>query len=354
MNLIVSVIIPFYCTPIDLFTRCINSILSSESDDFEIVIVNDGSPEEYNDILLRYSADDRVFVVNNDKKGVSSARNYGMSIARGKWIMFVDSDDYVDTTVFDSILETADNYNADILILNGSLDSNGIIKKNTLFLSEGVDYSDTDDKRIMLLESAITVGILPYGYIQSFSLGAPYCKLINTSFLENNNIKFNENVRFAEDTLLSIDLYSKANGIYYIDKYLYFYVRNQYSVTSKYRPGLSKDMDCFFEHLEMSISNLRYADRLNYAYYVRVQFEIGRCFNNEFFHFENRNNYKTAYLHFISKEPYKTALNLDYLKSKGIMSKIRKYLIKSGHGNLYKWWKIATYKQILSFIKLIL
>jgi len=339
MDTVLSIIIPYYCTSGSLFFKCMDSILLCQSRNIEVIVINDGSPEEYDSVVMKYSDDDRVKIIKTTNNGVSAARNTGVSLAMGKWLMFVDSDDYINTQNLEYIISYEDEFKYDVVIFNGCGDTNGILRENTMFLQEGTDYSKNKADLLSVLESAITVGILPKGYIQCFSLGAPYCKLIQTSFLKSNNIFFNSDVRFAEDTLFSVDLFSKAKGITYIDKILYYYVKNPNSVTSKCRLGLSNDMDVFFEKLQNCIINYGYDKSLERAFYTRVQFEIGRCFNNEFFHPDSKGVTKKDYQNFISKEPYCTAIRLDYLESHGIMASIRKNLIVHGHGYIYKYWK---------------
>ena len=103
MKILISVIVPVYNTAKYLET-CIESILASTFTDFELILVDDGSKDGSGIICDKYSQKDgRIRVVHKNNGGVSSARNAGLEIARGKWITFIDSDDFIKPTFLDGL-----------------------------------------------------------------------------------------------------------------------------------------------------------------------------------------------------------------------------------------------------------
>lgn len=338
----ISIVIPFYCTPAELFNKCMTSILSAKIDDIEVLVIDDGSPEAFYSTLNQYADDARVRIIHKKNAGVSSARNMGIREAKGQWVMFVDSDDYIASTSLKEIERYARKHEVDILIFSGGSDNNGIIDFNTSFLKQDINYAENRKDKLSLMESALAVGMIPKGYKQYFSLGAPYCKLLRVSFLRNNHLFFDENVKFAEDTLFSLHLYQSANNIKYLDTNAYYYVNNSQSVTRRFRPGLSEDMDVFFNRTSSFLKDNNLYTALEYAYLLRVEFEMSRVFRLEFFNPENSDrNRKKKYLAFIRKEPYRSALERHYLRDGSIRQKFYRLLVRSGHGDIYYYLKKA-------------
>ena len=331
MNDTISVIVPHYCIPKELFLRCVKSILMCASSDIEVLVIDDGSPEEYKESLNLVSQDPRVRIINAPHAGVSAARNRGIEEAKGKWITFVDGDDYLNSNTFSFIIEHLDQFTGDIEIFNGGLDVDGRIWINTNVLQEGYDYGASESDKRAVMESALAVGKLPEGYRQTFSYGAPYCKLLKRELLISNHLRFNTSVTFAEDVLFMLEVYQYASSIYFHDQVLYYYVNNSASVTRKFRPGISKDMDVFFEATKKLLDRYGLFEDLEKAYYLRAQFEVRRSYDLEFFNPQNTDpDAKKHFKEFISKEPYRTAVKRRYLRQWSRPHQLKDYLIDHG------------------------
>lgn len=306
--------------------NCLESLLDNvKSDDYEIIVVDDGSNDGSEAICDEYaSKDPRIRVLHKNNAGVSAARNSGIKAANGEWITILDGDDYIRSNSFSKIQKTINKYGskADLIYYNGYGEKNGHIYKNNFFLKENIDYTDRKDE---IIESAVSIGILPKGYKHYFSLGAPVCKIIKRSVLIEKNIYFDENVAFAEDTLFSVKLINSSNGIYYCNEYLYFYCLNSESATRRYRPGLSKDMDIFFSLLKDRLDMKN--KRINRAYYTRAFLELQKCMRNEFYNKNNKIKLKEkrkAANAFLSAEPYKTAVRL-FSKDKSFVNRAKAF-----------------------------
>ena len=95
MNIVISIIIPVYNVE-KWLNKCIDSILVQSYKNFEIILVNDGSTDKSGDICDKYSKEDnRIKVFHNKNKGLSYSRNFGVKNSNGKYVMFVDSDDFI-------------------------------------------------------------------------------------------------------------------------------------------------------------------------------------------------------------------------------------------------------------------
>lgn len=112
----VSIIIPVYNTE-KYLSRCLNSLVKQTLHDIEIICINDGSEDNSLSILENYaSSDERIVLIDQKNQGQSVARNRGIEIARGKYIGFVDSDDWVDDNYFEKLYCAAENNNCDIAV----------------------------------------------------------------------------------------------------------------------------------------------------------------------------------------------------------------------------------------------
>lgn len=115
MQEVISVIVPVYKAELYL-RRCLDSILSQTYPYLEIILVDDGSPDNSGVICDEYAAkDDRIKVIHQENLGVSAARNAGINIACGDWIAFVDSDDYIDADMYAYLLQLAKSADADLV-----------------------------------------------------------------------------------------------------------------------------------------------------------------------------------------------------------------------------------------------
>lgn len=340
----ISIIVPFYCTRKEYFDRCMISLLADKDANIEVLLVDDGSTDEYKRYFSEYTLDRRVRILYENHKGVSNARNVGIQEAKGEWLMFVDSDDYLETgyaAVLSNFIEDTD---ADIILFNGFGDRYGKIIKNKYFIQETLDYGKTVDRKCLVAGAGLSLGRTPDYYRCFYTLGAPYSKLINTSFLKQNGIKFDTNVKFAEDTLFSMNLFMKAEHIYYSDVYLYHYYMNEDSVTGKYRRGLSEEMEVFFSKARDFIEVNNLWEHLKESYYIRAFLEIQRCIRQEYCHKQNedKNRYEKA-KELIKQEPYHSGINSRYQYMRRWDSRLAAFMLKHGLIRSY----VNTYNVLL-------
>lgn len=112
----ISIIVPIYNVE-KYIEKCIQSILNQTFSDFELILVNDGSTDSCGEICDKYKKlDDRIIVIHKVNGGLSSARNAGIDIARGEYIGFIDSDDYIHEKMYEILYNNAITYNSDIVI----------------------------------------------------------------------------------------------------------------------------------------------------------------------------------------------------------------------------------------------
>lgn len=216
---LISVIVPVYNGE-KFIEQCIDSITNQTLKDIEILIINDGSKDNtLNIIEIIAKSDSRIKILNQKNSGVSAARNNGISKSRGKYITFVDADDYIDKTMYEKMYKKAEEFNSDIVICNVNDVLNGN-KKVSLNLNEGI----IDIRK--LTESEFLSN-------EYFKLGtAVWHKIFKSNLIKENKIKFiNYSEVASEDTLFNYEAMLKAKRLYCIEEALYDYKINENSLT---------------------------------------------------------------------------------------------------------------------------
>lgn len=334
----ISIIVPHYCTEKTSFSRCMHSLLMDKNADIEVIVVDDGSPDEFLSDIQSYTSDRRVRILFETHKGVSHARNIGIGEAKGDWLMFVDSDDYLEKDYYSKLKQISKETDADILFFNGYGVKKGEAYKNHYFISENVDYGTNLQSKCNVIGAGLSLGRTPEYFRCLYTLGSPCSKLIRNDYIKKHHILFAEDVKFAEDSLFSMNLIYNADHIYYADVYLYYYFINDLSATGKYRKGLSKDMDLFFQKAKEFIDNHDLNDYLDEPYYIRAFLETQRCIRQEFFHKKNVDHYKKRKLaakQFLEQEPYYSALRKEYSYIQSFSCRIAAALLRAGCFELY-------------------
>ena len=212
----ISVIIPVYNTEKYLH-RCIDSVLAQTYQDFELLLIDDGSKDSSGTICDEYAAKDtRVRVFHKENGGVSSARNVGLDNAQGEWITFVDSDD----EALSCALET---------LIRGTKTS-----KKIDFVSAGYECYEFDGRVFSTLKEEIIEQILDLNqalfviYRDVFYQFYVFTKLFRRRVIECGNLRFDEAIFYSEDRLFIINyLCAMMGDMYYTTKPIYKYIMRQ-------------------------------------------------------------------------------------------------------------------------------
>lgn len=212
----VSVIVPIYNVQ-NYLDRCIESIVTQTFKNLEIILVNDGSTDNSWKICKKWSyKDKRIKIYNKSNCGLSSARNFGIEHAHGKYIGFVDSDDYVEPTMFDELYKQIVNYNAGIACGGYFLiDSTSKKKKEVNTLKSPHFFNSHDAIKKLLTDSCI--GQSAWG------------KLYRKELF--NQVKFPVG-EINEDLPIMPKLFDEAKRIVHIGKPIYNYVKRNNSITT--------------------------------------------------------------------------------------------------------------------------
>lgn len=228
----ISIIVPVYNAE-QYLHRCIDSILTQSHSDFELLLVDDGSPDNCGAICDEYAAKDtRVRVFHKENGGVSSARNFGIEQAQGEWVSFVDSDDWIASEFLERLIQKPD---ADF-ILGGVVRSTG---KVDVFPEKKYEVQEISE----FIDS----------YINVLLLRTPWGKLLRRNIIVDNHIRFDEQMKYGEDTIFVYQYLCFCHSIRTVEASNYNYLQNQYS--GKYRHSFS-DVDYALKKTEDSIADL--------------------------------------------------------------------------------------------------
>ena len=186
----ISVIIPVYNTGRYL-EKSLSSVLRQTLQDIEVIAVNDGSTDNSSFILKEFSSKDRRFkVINFDKNhGVSAARNAGIDKAQGKWLYFLDSDDWLDRAYLESMLHEAETYSLK-MVSNLSISAESEEEDCQSTPAVNFWYSGYNREK---------TGFIASKTLKNFSLPVVWAKLFQRGYIISNRIKFPESLRVAED-----------------------------------------------------------------------------------------------------------------------------------------------------------
>ena len=219
MDVKVSVIVPVYNSEKYLH-KCIDSLLNQSLNEIEIILVNDGSKDTSGQICEDYAMkNDNIIVVHLENGGPARARNTGIKIAKGEYLAFCDSDDYVHSDMYEKLYNNAKMYNCDISMCGIAYDfGDRVVLKNFKY---NRFYKNRDEVKTILK------GIYDCDYD---GIAGPTNKLYRKSIVVDNNVVFDESMIRGEDFWFNFGCLKVANTLSYIDECLYYYYQNESSI----------------------------------------------------------------------------------------------------------------------------
>lgn len=224
MNELVSVIIPVYNVE-KYLCKCLDSVLAQTYTNLEIILVDDGSPDACGQICDQYAQkDSRVKVLHKANGGVSSARNAGLDLATGKYIYFMDSDDYIQPILCQRIVELLEQHDVDIV----TFDCWRVTERGKL-----LGGTETIDDGLIVPEVALAE--LMRGNINNYAWNKIYRRHIF------QDIRFPEG-QVWEDVAISYKLLLKARRIYCCNEKLYYYLQRPDSITGTITARALRDL----------------------------------------------------------------------------------------------------------------
>ena len=208
----ISVIVPIYNSEAYL-NKCIDSLINQTKKDIEIILVNDGSTDASDKIIKSYK-DKRIKYYKNKNNGIGYSRNFGIDKSNSKYIMFLDSDDYLDIHACEELYKKIEKDKSDVVVSDFIKSHNGtdeIIKIN--------DFKKTNLNKNSNILLDINL--------------SPWNKIYSSKLIKDNNIRFPEDIKY-EDVLFVLECLDKANNISKLNKALNYYIVRDNSETKTY------------------------------------------------------------------------------------------------------------------------
>lgn len=211
----VTIIVPVY-NAINTIKKCLNSIIAQTLKDWELILVNDGSLDGSGHICDEYAIQDSRFkVIHQENAGVSAARQIGLEVAKGEYIIHADPDDWVEPQMLEKLYVKAKTDDADMVICD--------------FIIEFDDKSSYSKQCPSSLDSKIVLNDM-FGKIH----GSCCNKLVKRACIEHCKAKFPEGVNYCEDVCFNVQLLRNDIKVSYINEAYYHYIQYQTSITNKY------------------------------------------------------------------------------------------------------------------------
>lgn len=307
----ISVIIPVYNVE-DYLYVCLNSVLKQTFEDFEVICIDDASTDSSLDIIEYFShKDSRIKFLKNDfNSGPGFSRNRGLEVAQGKYISFLDGDDWLSPNAFEILIKKAENDNLDLLLF-----------KNIVYYEElhGFGMEAYYDMKFMDKFENKIFNHIDLDKTKLFKMSnAPWNKLYLKSFLDDNNIRFpNENL-IHEDNPFFYKVITSAKRISLIDEYLHNRRRRPDSIMTLNNERLLDNIDICYLILDVFLDNIQL-----YAYYKKevLNYIFVSILNGKYNQIENQ--FKEYFFN-QAQEVYKNFI-VDY----GLYDDILKYVDES-------------------------
>ncbi|HFI0358289.1 TPA: glycosyltransferase family 2 protein [Streptococcus suis] len=252
-NVLLSVIIPVYQVE-KYLKRCINSVLAQKFNSYEIILVDDGSTDSSPEICDEYSIEyPHISVIHKENGGLSDARNVGIKHAAGEYIFFLDSDDWISPTMFESLKEIISSKKHDIIHFDLQF------CKNEQSNCVKCELNKKEFSGIVAFQK-----MLECTDITSFSTD----KLYRVSLFLENRIEFPVGA-YYEDLGTIYKLFLVADSVYYTNQvYYYYFLGNEAAITRSWSEKKFLDMFRFYSEIfEVSLQNQYINNRLARTYY---------------------------------------------------------------------------------------
>lgn len=234
---LVSVVIPIYNVE-KYLDRCITSVVNQTYGNLEIILVDDGSPDNCPAMCDEWAQrDKRIKTVHKPNEGAGLSRNAGIDNASGDYVLFVDSDDYIDLSAAEKCVETLRKNNSDVVMFgrvevksNGETKSKPIVTDKYYFVGEEVLHD-----------------VLPGLFISEKGFGVGVCgKMFNLAKIKENGIRFrSEREILSEDACFLLELFKHIGSVSLLDENFYYYFQNENSFSRTYKKNLPEMNDRF-------------------------------------------------------------------------------------------------------------
>ena len=251
---VVSIIIPVYNAE-NTLKRCMESIMCQTYKYWEVWLIDDGSCDASGEICDYYSeADSRIYTVHKKNEGVSAARNVGIDNASGEYVMFVDSDDFLEKNALELLVEAVENYDADVAMCGFFY---CLEEKNERTSNYIKDFFVGGNEKFV-----------PQVFQEAFRkelLNPPWNKVIRKSLLERNKIRFVSEYSICEDMIFTMEILKVSKRIAFLNVPLYYYVyKKGDNLVNRFHKNFYEALSAYYD---MTVGYLEKYNALSDIYY---------------------------------------------------------------------------------------
>ena len=340
MEPFVSIIVPVYKVPEQYLRKCIESTMTQTLKNIEILLVDDGSPDQCGKICDEYAEKDkRIQVLHKKNGGLSSARNYGCKAAQGKWIMFVDGDDWIESDMCQTMYEAGETNKVQLVMCGIMKDYGKSATEYKFYLEDGKVYQGEDCR---WLQQQLLV--------YNGNIAVAYSKLIDRELLIENNIFHDEVLKQgAEGLEFNLRLFEKLQSALFINKPFYHYIYNENSISASHNEANHEYVIKCFEKIKDFIDTSDNKEKLKPWFDNRLLYVIVTTAISGYFNPTNPEPYadkKRKYAEYLEKPIVKEALKTTNTEGIGKQREIVLFFIKHHMflaldmmGKMRKWQK---------------
>lgn len=272
----ISIIVPIYNAEVFL-KQCLDSIIRQTYGDFEVLCVDDNSKDNSLEILQEYKMkDERIRIFHKENEGVSEARNLALQQIRGKFVLFVDSDDWIEPNTCEIAIKAADSQNADVVIWPYIRELESESREKRIF-DHDIIFDENDAKYRLHRRMVGIYGNELKAPENADALCTVWGKLYRTDIIVKNKIFFEDirEIGTYEDGLFNLNYFRYVSRAVYCNRYLYHYRRsNSNTITNIYNPDLSVQWNKLFNIMEMYIRDNRMDDTYEQALKNRISLSL--------------------------------------------------------------------------------
>lgn len=300
-NSLVSIIVPVYNVETYL-SQCLDSLQNQSYTNIEVIVIDDGSKDNSWSVLQKYVVDKRFCCISQNNQGVSKARNKGLGLAKGEYIMFVDADDWLDCDAVTKCVTAMQESNSDVCLFDYMREFQNTSERRSLFdKSQKFDEKACQALQCRMIAPTGTELVRPQT-LDSF--GTIWGKLYKRSVLTDIKFVDLKVIGTAEDTLFNCFAFLQVKEAVYLHEAFYHYRKyNAGAETKKYKPDLYQRWNKLFEYMSRSACS----EKARTALSNRIALSIIGLGLNECMSDQSFSQKKKQLLHIIRQSHYKEA-----------------------------------------------
>lgn len=309
-----SVIVPIYKIQEDYLRHCLDSLLNQNRDLFELILIDDGSPDNCGKICDEYrNRYDNICVVHQENQGVSEARNQGIIRTKTEWMSFIDPDDWVEDDYIEKLSAIHNQaLKADIVMFDYYREYEMSSTNDWLFPeNKNLTESEVESIRLSLFHR---MKLNPE--CGDYEIGTIWNKMYRTEFIKRSKVLFIKEARKGQDTLFNARLFQMTDCVCYEHKALYRYRCSTFSITNRANKNIEKYIEVVLNEFKKIMADFQLGDRYEKLYNAHTVTRLYSILKLHYFNKEVGYSYhdaKKGISDLLNREPYYSSLlNVDY------------------------------------------